>query len=304
MTTEILNIQEAYMSMYGKSKLLTEEVHKEIQSIMDSDTMPAKNKLSAVSSKAKQLIKAGHDTGMESDKPKKGSSRAVFFPKDHKEITVDGVKTKTPTAVKIAFPGQLDKYHGESTTLGEDQNAAESDLHINRSYGILHRHHSESTVGNDNYKSSDHESGGVLAPVFETHPEHHHLEMGRITPVDSKSIADATKHKHFPKGLKHDEIQDAMMHEHASAHGQTHYSKHSEDHLEKVKEHPWVEHAISMMHDSGMHPGDLAKRNMGIYTHPVTGKKHLAVIDYGFSNEIAKKYSKARMNLNKQNRGY
>jgi tRNA A-37 threonylcarbamoyl transferase component Bud32 len=88
-----------------------------------------------------------------------------------------------------------------------------------------------------------------------------------------------------------------MMHEHNSAHGSHRgNSKYTEEHLEKVKTHPWVEHAIDMMHNTGMHPGDLNKRNMGIYTHPVTGKKHLAIIDYGYSREIANKYTKARRN--------
>lgn len=301
MTTEIRNVQDAYVSMYANSYVLTEKIHNEIQSIMDNSDIPTSRKLGLVSAKAKSLIKSGQDTGMESDKPKKGSSRAVFFPKEHKEITVDGKQTKTPTAVKIAFPGILDKHHGEDTTLGEDQNAKESDHFINHNYGIMHP-----SGKHNEYHSCSHESGGVLSPVFETHEEHHHLEMGRVDKCDAKGIAEATKTKDFPKGLKHDEIQDAMMHEHTSAHGQRHHfaSKHTEEHLEHVKTHPWVEHAISMMHDSSMHPGDLNKGNMGIYTHPVTGKKHLAIIDYGFSNEIAKKYTKARTNHYKSTRGY
>ena len=295
-------ISEAYESMYGKSEILTEKIHSDIQSIMDNENIPAASKLSLVSRKSKALIKIGSETGLESDKPKKGSSRAVFFPKDPKEIHVDGNQVKTHTAVKIAFSGQLDKHHGESTLLGEDQNALESDHHINNNYGILRREHG------DQYKSSDHESGGVLAPVFETHPEHHHLEMGRIEPCTTKNIAEATKHKNFTKGLSHDEIFDAMNHEHKMAHGQdgsrSGSCKYSEDHLEKVKEHPWVEHAISMMHDSGMHPADLAKRNMGVYQHPVTGKKHLAIIDYGFSSDISKKYTKARRALSQSKGGW
>ena len=297
MNSDLITIQEAYTAMYSTSQLLTEKVHQEIQDVMDDATISSKNKLTSITKKAKQLIKAGTDTGLESDKPKLGSSRAVFFPKDHKEIAVDGQRTKTPTAVKIAFPGKLDRYHGEDTTLGEDQNALESDHHINRHYGILHEH------SPDQYRSSSHESGGVLAPVFSTHPEHHHLEMGRVEPATAAGIKDATKHKNFPKGLTHADIYDAMNHEHASAHGQRTYSNSSDEHLEKVKEHPWVEHAISLMHDSDMHPGDLNKRNLGIYTHPVTGKKHLAIIDYGFSNEIAKKYTKARTNSLKSMRG-
>ena len=296
MTTEIKNIQDAYMMMYGKSEILSEAVHEAIQSIMDSDVIHAKNKLAAVSKKAKELIKSGEDTGMESDKPKRGSSRAVFFPRDHKEITVDGVKTKTPTAVKIAFPGLLDKYHGEETTLGEDQNRIESDGYINKSYGVLrHNPHTDTYHSNEN---------PILAPVFSTHPEHHHLEMGRVEKYNAKDLAESTKNKDFPKGLKHDEITTAMRYHHDQAHGQHPLlNGYSNDHLEKVSDHPWVENAISMMHDSGMHPGDLRPANMGIYTHPVTGKKHPVVIDFGFSNDIAKKYNKARNNYAKELRG-
>lgn len=297
MTTEIRNIQAAYENMYGKSIMLSEAIHKEIQSILDSDSIDPKQKLSHVSRKAKTLIASGESTGFESDKPKKGSSRAVFFPKDPKEITVDGVKTKTPTAVKIAFPGVLDAHHGESTTMGEDQNALESDHYINNSYGVL-RHNSHT----GEYHSNEH---GVLAPVFDTHPEHHHLEMGRVDKFNAKDMASATKTKEFPKGLKLDEVTTTMKYHHDQAHGQRPYlNGYSEEHMEKVADHPWVSNAISMMHDSGMHPGDVSPRNMGIYTHPVTGEKHPVMIDYGFSNDIAKKYSTARMNMIKKKRGY
>ena len=283
------NIEEAYLSMYGKSDILSEAFHAEIQKIMDADSLPVKNKLSAVSKKAKELIKAGIDTGMESDKPKLGSSRSVFFPKEHKEITVDGVKTKSPTAVKIAFPGKLDKYHGEDTTLGEDQNERESDHYVNNSYGVFRQDHKNEYHSNEN---------PVLAPVFSTHPEHHHLEMGRVDKFNAKDLADSTKTTEFPKGLKHDEITTSMRYHHDQAHGQRPMlNGYTEEHLEKVSDHPWVSNAISMMHDSGMHPGDLRTANMGIYTHPVTGKKHPVVIDYGFSNEIAKKYRKAHLNM-------
>jgi hypothetical protein len=297
MTIELLNIQSAYMGMYD---IILEEIHPDIQKAMDSDTN-VKNKLNAVTTTARKLIKAGVDTGMESDKPKKGSSRAVFFPKDHKEFTLDGVKTKSPTAVKIAFAGTLDKHHGESSLLGEDQNEKESDHWVNKEYGIHHLDHNSG-----HHVSNKHESGGILAPVFGTHPDNHHLEMGRVTKLNTKDLAEATKNKEFPKGLKHSEIKDALMHEHNQAHGQRvgYGSTHSDEHLEKVKEHPWVEHTIDMMHNTGMHPGDLNTGNMGIYHHPVTGKKHAAIIDWGFSNDIAKKYTLARRNAAKVSIGY
>jgi hypothetical protein len=204
-----------------------------------------------VSKKISDLGKQGIDSGIEDGKPKKGSSRAVYFPKDHKEITVDGTKTKTPTAIKIAFEGQLDKHHGEDTLLGQDQNSLESDHHINRSYGVLGWDHE------GHYKTNHH---GVLAPVFESHSEGHHLEMGRVEKYNAKDLANHTKNEDFPKGLTHHQIIDSMEHEHRSAHGQHSYEPKDHD---KIVEHPYVSNMISMMHDSGMHPGDLAPRNMG-----------------------------------------
>ena len=284
-------IVEAYENMYSDSAIIVEAVHPEIQDIMDSDKIPHKQKLLKIATKTKELIKSGKDTGMESDKPVKGSSRAVFFPKETKPITVDGVKTSTPTAVKIPFHSKLDDKHKEETTLGQDQTALESDHYINHTYGVLHNHGT-----NDNYKSSTHESGGVLAPVLATHPDNHYLEMGRVSKFNAKDFSEATKTPDYPKGISFTDAQTAMMHSHSMAHGQgSRLNGKSEEHNEKISNHPWVDHAISMMHDSGMHPADVAPRNMGIYTHPVTGKKHGVMIDYGFSNDIAKKYRKAKM---------
>lgn len=289
-------IQEAYENMYGKSIILTEAVHAAIQSIMDDPDIHPRNKLSTVTKKVRELIKAGEETGLESDKPKKGSSRAVFFPTEHKEITVDGVKTKTPTAVKIAFPGLLDKYHSEPTIMGEDQNAIEADNVINKQYGVLGRNN---VTGE--YKTNQY---GLLAPVFSAHPEAHHLEMGRVEKFNTKDFVEATKNPEYPKGIKPSEFRDALEYHHNMAHGVRHISAHdnSDDHLEHISNHPFVQNGIDMMNDSGMHPGDLAPRNMGIYVHPVTGKRHPVVIDWGFSNQIAKKYTEARKNMYSKNR--
>lgn len=286
---ELDSIAEAYVGMYQE---LTEELHKNLQSILDDENIQPRNKLSSVSREAKRLLNAGEDTGLEDSKPKKGSSRAVFFPKEPKKITVDGQETSAPTAVKVAFSGELDKHHGEDTTLGEDQNRKEGDYYLNKSYGILNH---DSDTGH--YKSSNLDSGGVLAPVFETHQADHHLEMGRVSKYNAKDVAEATKTPDFPKGLTHKEIKTCMEKEHADANGGRSYNMgFSDEHLEKVRQHPWVSDAIDMMHDSGMHPGDLDARNMGIYTHPITGKKHVAIIDWGYDNDIAKKYATARKN--------
>lgn len=287
--TQIKTVTEAYLGMY---QVINEEMHPDIKTILDSESLPTHHVFKAVSKKISDLGKQGIDSGIEDGKPKKGSSRAVYFPKDHKEITVDGTKTKTPTAIKIAFEGQLDKHHGEDTLLGQDQNRLESDHHINSGYGVLSYDHE------GHYKTNHH---GVLAPVFESHSEGHHLEMGRVEKYNAKDLANHTKNEDFPKGLKHEQIYNSLNYEHNQAHGGRNWSHTQEpkDH-DKIIEHPYVSSMISMMHDSGMHPGDLSPNNMGVYVHPVTGHRHPVIIDYGFSNDIAKKYHKARMNMSKK----
>ena len=93
--------------------LITEELHKELQNILDSDESSdyeRAKKLTLFTKRTRDLIKNGQDTGLENDKPKKGSSRAVFFPKEERDIVIDGTPSKLKTAIKIAFPGSLDRY--------------------------------------------------------------------------------------------------------------------------------------------------------------------------------------------------
>lgn len=120
--------------------------------------------------------------------------------------------------------------------------------------------------------------------------------MGRVEKFSAKDLADHTKNKEFPKGLKLDDIRNSLLKIHDEAHGKD-YRGSDSDKLDKIAEHPYVEHLTDMMHNSGMHPGDISPRNMGVYVHPVTGHRHPVMIDWGFSKDIAKKYDKARKNI-------
>jgi hypothetical protein len=279
------SITEAYETMYAGNQILNEELHPEIQKIMDSDTIAPKEKLSQVTKKVKSLIGADQDTGLEGDKPKKGSSRAVFFPKDEKKLKIDGVETSSPTAVKIAYPGWADKKLRHPQLLGEMQNEAEGNSFINNNYGVFrHDHHTGEYHTNEN---------PVLAPVFGIHPENHHLEMGRVERFNAKDMAAATKTKEFPKGLKLSDVSDAMKYHHEMAHGK---GRHNPE-MEKISDHPYVANMIDMMHNSGMHPGDIVPHNMGIYRHPVTKEGHPVIHDWGLTNELGKLYAQARKTL-------
>lgn len=271
--------------------LLTEALHKELQDILDEpennrDTTYGKTnqkKLNKFSSKVRDIANSGGDSGLEDSKPKKGSSRAVFFPKEHKDIVIDGVPAKQKTAVKIAFHGHLDKHTGDTHLLGEHQNAVESDHFTNKEYSVL---------SHDEHNKYHYNENGVTAPVFDHHDDNHWLEMGHADKLTGKKFTELTKTESHPKGLKFDEFHEALQNDHKMAHGN--FS--GVDNHDHIRSHPLYENMQDFMHTTGNHPADLALRNMGVWKHPVTGKEHPVIRDFGYSNEIDKLYTKAWRN--------
>jgi hypothetical protein len=276
---------------YSGSIVISEEVHDAIKSIIHSDTISAKFKNHQIAMTARNLIKNGADSGLEDAKPKKGSSRAVYFPSEPKKIVIDGKEAHMPTALKIAFPGDLDSYTGHHELLGEMQNRVESDHFTRNTFGILRE------TGDGKFETN-HENG-ILAPVVSSHGDdgndkHHWIEMGKISKFGAGDFRRLTKNENFPNGISHQEFFDAINREHAHAHGRGHYSEYSDDHLDKVIEHPLVEKALDVAQTTGMQPVDLNKSNMGIWKHPHTGEEHIVISDYGYDKSIEKQYTAAR----------
>lgn len=246
---------------------------------------------------SRALIKNGEDTGLQDATPKKGSSRAVFFPRDPKPVKIDGQDTHVHTAVKIAFPGRLDRYTGENELLGDKQNRVESDHWINHNYGVL-QHNDDGS-----YSTNDHT--GILAPHFGHHEDYHHLETGKVENLTAKDFKEATRTPEFPSGISHQEFHDAVMQNWYDAHGRQYfYSRTKPERLEKLYNHPMVEATTDFVHNTETMPHDFHKANMGIWTHPITGKKHAVIRDYGYTKDIAKSYETARKNQFSRNRGY
>lgn len=275
---------------YKQEFVLSEEIHDEIKKVLDS-SMNARHKNTEVSRTVRTLIKNGEDTGLQDGKPKKGSSRAVYFPSEPRKVKIDGIDTQMHTALKVAFPGTLDKFHGESTLLGEDQNQVESDHFIRQHYGILRQ-------GDDGNFQTNTERG-ILAPVISAHRDHsedsHWIEFGKIQKPAAGEFKELTKYPDFPKGISHKEFYDAVNSDWANAHGTQHYGfGTSEERVQALRDHPLVDKALDMSYDTGMHPADLHMSNLGVWQHPVTGEKHIVISDYGYSKGIAKKYSRAR----------
>lgn len=268
--------------------MINEEIKKEIRDVIDNPTIPSSTKHAAMAKLLKKMLHSGMETGLVDTKPKKGSSRAVYFPSEPEDITLDDTPTKMHSVLKIAFPGQLDKYSNSDMLLGEHQTLHEGDQYIQNNYSVL-RH-----IGENKFHYNE---NGLLAPVLHTHEDGHYLHMGRISPIKSGEFNELTKNEDFPKGISHNEFQKAVQHEYDAANGNTPYVNFSEEKLKKLKEHPFVHNTIMFVLDTQTHPADFAKRNMGVWEHPITGKKHIVLADYGANSDVLKLYAKAYANM-------
>lgn len=295
---DILNESEQVINT--DSKVLNEDLHPELKSVLNNDKYPAHSKITAFTKKTRQMIKNGEDTGLEEDKPKKGSSRAVWFPKEPKKITIDGQHTTIPTAVKVAFKGQLDHYTGDDKLLGEQQNENESSYFHQQHYAVLKP--SENHGGT--YETRE---DGVLAPVLDSHDEGHWLEMAKADKFDHKRFREATKTDDMPKGMTFKDFSNVVLDEHELSKGKSKFRTKTmpPEHYDKVLEHPFTQSVMGFCSDTQTHPTDIAgnPRNMGIFKHPITGKDHPVILDYGFNSDTEKAYTKARRNLSASRMG-
>lgn len=264
-------------------------IHPELQKVLDDPINDKRNqKLTKFSKKVKDLISRGEDTGLQHDKPKKGSSRAVFFPKNPRQVEVDGKAVPANTAVKIAFKGKVDPYTEDETLLGQHQNEIETDHFLQQHYSVL------SPQGDGKYKTNEH---GVIPPVYDSHPDDHWLEAGHSRNMSRKDFKEATKHESAPKGLDFDTVHHHLLNEHREAHGMRKTYNISEEDAKAIDGHPLVDNLRDMMGNMGLHPADFNIDNWGMFKHPVTGKEHPVLRDYGCSDQIAKAYEKARKKM-------
>jgi hypothetical protein len=202
------------------------------------------------------------------------------------------------TAVNIAFPVKLEKYNDSGALLGEHQNLVEADNYSAQHHSILRPTHDDAKGNNTHFETNT--ESGVLPPLLGSHPEGQHIHVGRVAKLGPGEFRGLTKTEGFPKGISHTEFYDAINEHYYAAHGQKHYGTTPQSRIEKVQEHPLVEKFHNFIASTGGHPGDYNPRNLGTWTHPHTGEKHIVASDYGFSTEVAKHYDQARGNMYKQ----
>lgn len=287
-------IAEAYKALYESSfdSIITEELHPEIKQILTSNDIEPEHRFTVLTRKIRQLIRNGQDTGLTDDRPKKGSSRAVMFMSEPHRAIVDGRETEIPHVLKMSFNGSLDKYRDNDTQLlGDLQNHHEID---NREHSMLVE------VGHNRFETNP---NGFLPPILDFHDYGNWMSVGKISPLVAGKFRELTKTPDFKRGISDREFRISLQHHVAAAHGDrlpSWFYEIPESKAEDLGEHPLVNKALNFCVESNTSPNDFARRNMGIWTHPLTGNQHIVAADAGFSNDVLKAYVKARQNQYKR----
>lgn len=183
----------------------------------------------------------------------------------------------------------MDKYTKHPYLLGEEQNAIEGRKDIHENHSILSP---DKERGEGHYKYNP---NGVTTPVFGSGDKSSWLEMGKVDKMTKGKFKELTKTESHPKGINFDHFTNALLDDYRTSHGQESFydTDEQKDH-ETLRSHPLYQNTENFIHHSDNHPADLSLRNYGIWKHPVTGKEHPVITDYGYSTQISKLYSRAR----------
>ena len=290
--------------------LITENLHPELQDVIHDtsyasraagirSTTPMQTKLAK---KIRELTNRGEETGIEGNMPK-GSSRAYLKIGERVPVTVDGTPTTMATGMKVAIRSALDKFHKKQEygdrSLGEMQNASENaDSFVNAGYRVLEH------KDNGNYETNH---DGIFPPLVD-HDWHTHTwsHVGHVSNVSPSQFKSLTKTPEYPQGISHRDFVDTLNRTHHMNNGR--YWENTEEVEAKhnhLSNHPLVRKFTDFHNNMGTSPADYGQiKNMGIWTHPLTGEKHIVARDHGFGKEVEHAYVESRKEIYKniQNR--
>ncbi len=277
-------ITKAYMNhVIITESMLTEELHSDIKNILAKPFRGNPNRVHELANTIRSLAEAGIPSGVTDDKPKRGSSRAVFFMSEPHEAFIDGEKAQIPHVLKTAFKGDLDNYIKPNTPiLGQLQSMHE--IESAKTHGILLKD------SNGNFTTNP---DGFLPPVTDHGPHGSWMTVGKIDPLDSGTFRDLTKTPDYKKGITQKLFLQALT---------THYDlasgllRSTTPEIDDLILHPLVNKALRFCAKTKTDPYDFERRNLGIWTHPVTGEKHIVASDAGYSHDVAMAYMMARAN--------
>lgn len=275
------------------SNIIIESLHPDLKTVITS-SMGNRSKQNLLSKKIKELTTRGENTGIEGNMPK-GSSRAYLKHSEPHGIVVDGTPTTMKTGTKVAIRATLDAHHNlaehDGMGLGQLQNHAENGDHwVNNSYRTL-------THTGGNTFETNHDRGIFPPLVDHDDANHHWSHVGHVDNISLSQFRELTKTKEFPKGISHGEFMTAMKRFHERNNGK--YwgmnSMNEEKKIDHIDTHPLVQNFQDYHGNSGNPPYDLGQiKNMGVWTHPVTGTKHIVARDHGYSGEVELAYQNAR----------
>lgn len=274
-------------------ELFSESAHPELQQVLRAQPGYV-SKARLVAKKINELIGRGESTGVE-DKMPKGSSRAYVKESSPTPVTVDGQKASMHTGYKIAIPASLDQSHDHKKyegTLGQMQMRAENgDYFLNDNYRVLTN---KNIQGQHHFESNT--ERGIFPPLLEHDDDHH--SWSHIAHVDKlgANFKELTKIPTHPKGISHEDFCETLERAWHKDHGKWwKTSEENEKRMDHNEEHPLVQKFLDHQRTFGMPPFDYRQRgNMGIWTHPVSGEKHIVARDHGFNEEVMKAYKEAR----------
>jgi len=272
--------------------VIVENLHPELKAIAHAPTGATKtSKLTQLSNKIKELTKRGESTGIEGNMPR-GSSRAYLPLEERQKVNIDGKDAHMKTGMKVAIRSPLDSHHDkkkyDGMSLGHMQNEAEGgDHYLNNNHRILTQHE------NGRYTTNEH---GIFPPLIDhDHDNHEWSHVGHVDSVKASDFRNLTKTESHPKGISHEDFTDSLRRSWDKDHGKYwHQGDKVEKELDHIESHPLVQKFLDHQRLYGMPPHDYGNiKNLGAWTHPGTGQKHIVARDHGFSENVMKAYRRA-----------
>lgn len=182
-----------------------------------------------------------------------GSSREYYKQTKPSSITIDGNKTSIETGIKVAYNGKF------GTEIGLKQNENET--------RNLSKHQIIRKDENGDYHTNE---NGVILPTLDHDKNHKWVQVPHIEPLSGKTkLEDYTKTPEHPNGLTNDDIEKTFV-----------LGKHH------VDSHPFIQAVRKFADENNIAHADIHHENIGIFTHPVTGKKYPVLHDHGVTNGL------------------
>lgn len=258
------------------------------------DKKPAKEKV------IQRATRIGLKKGISpvADASAEGSSRLYMELKEPENIKLDGKPASIRTGVKVALraAGHLRRKFEKgrkkgvlvNTSIGAMQNEAENgDSYVNQRYRVITK--------NDDGSHSTNTEHGIFPPLIDHDKKNHEwAHVGHTEDVEEKDFPKLTRTESHPQGITHNDFTSALHRDYERQNGNYIIQhKEVESHLDHVQKHPLVQKFLAHQREIYTPPHDYGNTdNLGVWTHPHTGEKHIVARDHGLSEDVSKFYAR------------